>query len=83
MTKYVFSSMDDEIHAVKPNPNGILYILQKFGIEKSTCLVIGDRDDRDGEAARRAGVDYLILPNEMHDRKLVVREFIHTYQKKL
>ena len=35
--------------------------------------MIGDRDDRDGECARRAGIDYCILPVGEKDRS----RFVH------
>lgn len=51
-----------EIAGFKPNPGGILYIMNRLGVhDKSRVLMIGDRMSRDGEAAVNAGVDYLIL----------------------
>ncbi|WP_196795358.1 HAD hydrolase-like protein [Richelia intracellularis] len=32
-----------------------------MGVSVEDCLLIGDRDDRDGECARRAGMKYFIL----------------------
>jgi FMN phosphatase YigB (HAD superfamily) len=43
---------------LKPSPQGYLLAAQRLGVEPSRCLVIGDRDDADGEAARRAGMDF-------------------------
>ena len=39
---------------LKPDPEGYLLAAAALGIEPSHCLVIGDRDDADGEAARAA-----------------------------
>lgn len=58
----VVNSTDPAINALKPAPNGILYILEQLGIQnKETCLFIGDRDELDGACARNAGVNFLLL----------------------
>lgn len=44
--------------ALKPQPDGYLAAARALGVEPAECLVIGDRDDADGEAARRAGMDF-------------------------
>lgn len=57
-----FYGGQEEIGSLKPDPKGILYIMQKYGIEdKNEVLMIGDRMSKDGQAAISAGVDYLIL----------------------
>lgn len=43
---------------LKPDPQGYLLAAQRLGVPPAACLVIGDRDDADGEAARRAGMRY-------------------------
>jgi len=43
---------------LKPAPDGLLLAAAKLGVAPSACLVIGDRDDADGEAARRAGMAF-------------------------
>lgn len=58
----VVSATDTEIDRLKPDPEGIYYILKKLHISPEQTLFIGDRDDRDGECARNAGINYLILP---------------------
>ena len=73
-----YSSTDAEINHMKPNPEGLLYILKRHGIDKSDCLFVGDRADRDGECARRCGVDYLILPKDHAARQKIIRDFILT-----
>lgn len=57
------SSQDPSIDKLKPDPAGVLHICSHWGIAPSQCLVIGDRDDRDGEAARRAGAWYVVVPD--------------------
>lgn len=56
-----FCSADSQISCMKPNPKGILYILDAMGIQAEDALMIGDRMEKDGEAAKAAGVDWLIL----------------------
>lgn len=57
-----YSSVDPNINSLKPDPAGLLYICQTWNLLPGECLVIGDRDERDGEAARRAGMHYVIVP---------------------
>lgn len=43
---------------LKPWPDGYLLAAHELGVAPRECLVIGDRRDLDGEAARRAGMDF-------------------------
>jgi HAD superfamily hydrolase (TIGR01549 family) len=43
---------------LKPAPDGYLLAAERLGVVPAGCLVIGDRDDTDGEAARRAGMAF-------------------------
>ncbi len=43
---------------LKPEPDGYLAAAARLGIPPGRCLVIGDRPDADGEAARRAGMGF-------------------------
>ena len=54
------SAVDREVDRLKPHPQGLLRALELAKVEPRQALLIGDRDDRDGECARRAGVAYLI-----------------------
>lgn len=63
----VISSVDKEINALKPSPKGILHILGKLDAQKESSVMIGDRDEKDGEAARRAGVKFIILPRSKNN----------------
>ena len=44
----------------KPDPSGLRHLMEVTGTSPAGTLMIGDRDDRDGHAARRAGVDVLL-----------------------
>ena len=43
---------------LKPDPEGYLLAARALGAEPADCLVIGDREDADGAAARAAGMAY-------------------------
>ncbi|MFI5314427.1 MAG: HAD family hydrolase [Myxococcota bacterium] len=44
--------------SLKPAPEGLLAAAARLQVTPAECLVIGDRDDADGEAARRAGMAF-------------------------
>lgn len=46
---------------LKPDPEGYLCAAARLGLQPSQCLVIGDRDDADGAAARAAGMAVHII----------------------
>lgn len=50
----------EDVGRLKPDPAGLHWLMAKAQVEPARTLMIGDRDDRDGEAARRAGVQALI-----------------------
>lgn len=52
-------STDKEVDSFKPNPEGFLLAAKNLGVKPENCLVIGDRDDKDGEGARRAGMIFI------------------------
>lgn len=46
---------------LKPDPEGYRLAADRLGVPPERCLVIGDRDDIDGAAARRAGMDFRLI----------------------
>jgi FMN phosphatase YigB (HAD superfamily) len=46
---------------LKPWPDGYLLAARALDVEPGKCLVVGDRDDADGEAARRAGMAFRLV----------------------
>ena len=56
-----YTTVDERIGELKPSPRGLKVIMEDFGLNKNEIIMIGDRDDKDGESARRAGCDYLIV----------------------
>ena len=53
------SALDPDVDRLKPNARGLVRILERLALPPEACVMIGDRDDRDGEAARRVGMPYL------------------------
>jgi len=60
---YIIDATQAAIDQLKPDPRGLFYLLEQSGLAAKQCLFVGDRDDRDGEAARRADMPYWILPS--------------------
>lgn len=56
--RYILSAED--VGCLKPDPAGLHRLMEQAKAAPDRTLMIGDRDDRDGEAARRAGVRALI-----------------------
>ena len=71
----VVCATDPDIARLKPDPTGLLEILRRTGIPAQRTLMIGDRADRDGVAARRAGVSALILGGATHPEFGIFRRY--------
>ncbi len=56
----IVSAQDEDVNVLKPHPKGLETIANKAGVVMDRVILVGDRDERDGEAARRAGAQYLI-----------------------
>lgn len=63
------------IFYLKPDPAGLLYIIEKHNIPSDRVLFIGDREEKDGLCAKRAGIDYLILEQTVLGRKSQYRRW--------
>jgi len=57
----VASGEPDGPQRLKPHPSGVLRAAGSLGIDPSRCLVIGDRADADGAAARSAGMAFRLV----------------------
>jgi phosphoglycolate phosphatase/putative hydrolase of the HAD superfamily len=57
---FIAAGPDPEIDRLKPHPAGLHHLMSRSGIPPEQCVMIGDREDRDGACARRAGIAYLI-----------------------
>ena len=59
----IVSATDATMDVLKPNPRGLTRLMEAAGVAADETIMIGDRAERDGEAARRAGVACLIRSN--------------------
>jgi FMN phosphatase YigB (HAD superfamily) len=57
---YVAFAGDEGIGVLKPHPRGLESLIATAGVKPQQTLLIGDRADRDGIVARRAGAQALI-----------------------
>jgi FMN phosphatase YigB (HAD superfamily) len=46
---------------LKPWPDGLLMAAERLAVAPETCLVLGDREDADGAAARAAGMQFRLV----------------------
>ena len=57
---HVVFAGDEGVGLLKPHPRGLEYLITTAGVKPHQTVVIGDRADRDGLVARRAGAQALI-----------------------
>ncbi len=73
----VTCSTDKDINAFKPSPEVFLLAAKKMNIAPEHCLVVGDRDEKDGEAARRAGMLFCHVDKIIQKSNIVTtKEFL-------
>ena len=60
---------------LKPHPRGLELLLNRAGVDPAHALMIGDRDDRDGEIARRAGVRAFIRSSVRRDDQTAFKSY--------
>lgn len=58
--EFIISANDAEVGVMKPNPAGLRLLMDRAGVRPEETLLIGDRPERDGLAADRAGARCLI-----------------------
>jgi FMN phosphatase YigB (HAD superfamily) len=71
----VVSANDPKVAVLKPNPRGLLHIMKTADMSPEECLFIGDRFERDGEAAERAKMSVLIRSTATHARFTTFRSY--------
>ena len=64
----IYSAQD--FGSLKPAPRPFLQIAKDLQVEPCNCLVVGDRDDTDGEGARKAGMEFIQI--KTHKTKVKV-----------
>ncbi|MDO4187701.1 MAG: HAD family hydrolase [Lachnospiraceae bacterium] len=65
----VYTAEQERVGELKPSPKGLLLIMNDLEVTPDRTLMIGDRMVKDGEAAKAAGCDYLILSKSKNKRK--------------
>jgi len=56
----------EEAGALKPSPRAFLLAARRLGVDPGRVLVVGDRDDMDGAAARAASMRFLCVAGGRH-----------------
>ncbi|HMR83798.1 MAG TPA: HAD family hydrolase [Niabella sp.] len=74
------SSTDAEINSFKPSPRAVYFVCKELNIAKEACLFIGDRDSRDGQCARNAGIRYIVLPSKNKDKEKLFVFLAHAFE---
>lgn len=68
--EYVYTAEQERVGELKPSPKGLKLVMNDLGIDANKTLMVGDRMVKDGEAAKAAGVDYIILDKSKKKRSL-------------
>lgn len=58
----------EDLGCMKPEASGLKRALGDMGIDPRMCLVIGDREEKDGQLAANMGSDAMILPRGKRGR---------------
>lgn len=69
------SAVDPDVDRLKPHPRGLERIAARLGLPADSCVMIGDRDERDGMCARRVGMPFLLRIWRGHERPGTIRDF--------
>ncbi|MCR5109164.1 MAG: HAD family hydrolase [Lachnospiraceae bacterium] len=72
--KGTYAATDERVGVLKPDPKGLCLIMKDHGLLPSEIIMIGDRMSRDGEAAKKAGCDYIILSKSRSERAKQYRD---------
>lgn len=64
-----FAYCSEDIGALKPEADGLKKVLAENNIIPERCLVIGDREEKDGALAANLGADVIILPKTSSERE--------------
>jgi len=63
----IICATDPDVDRLKPDPKGLSVIARKLNLSITDCLFIGDKDEKDGECARRVGMPYIIMGSKKKD----------------
>lgn len=57
----VASGETEGLGRLKPSPDGYRLAAERLGVPASECVVLGDREDADGDAARALGMQFRLI----------------------
>ena len=60
----IIDAADKRVNALKPDPAGLKFIAEYFKTDTRNIILIGDREDTDGEAARQIDMQFIIIDKE-------------------
>ncbi len=72
---HVVSATDPDVLRLKPDPAGLVKILEATGMKAGRSLMIGDRFDRDWAAANRIGMPSMVLSRKTDSRGATFRSY--------
>jgi len=78
------SSQDLHINKLKPDPTGMNYIINCFGLNAEEVIYIGDRYEIDTKTASNAGVGCVIIGNNNDvnmDNRYIVMSYLDLYNE--
>ena len=64
ITKFTLIKSSEDYGALKPAKSPFIKIAEELNIEPSKIIVVGDRDDTDGEGARRCNMEFVKYPEQ-------------------
>lgn len=64
-------SLEPDVNRLKPQTAGLQKLVKIMGLNGSDCLLIGDRESRDGECAKRFGMPFLLCRGHLFYKKLM------------
>jgi FMN phosphatase YigB (HAD superfamily) len=74
----VIDAADERINALKPDPAGLRFIAEYFKTDIRETVFIGDREDTDGEAARRINMNFILL-----DKKKIYKNYFQNLAEQI
>jgi len=66
ITKFTLIKSSEDYGALKPAKTPFIKIAEELNIDVSKIIVVGDRDDTDGEGARRCNMEFVKYPEQFN-----------------
>lgn len=74
---FVVDANHRAVNRLKPHPAGLQLLMQQAEVRPEETLLLGDRGNRDGEAARRAGVRFLLRTDAIDQGQTAFMTYMH------